>query len=143
MGSSIIIQAYAIARILRTQKSNTYIKKLGGRDFLPRAPTNEESVYCPCASLHVRKAVCRYSTRSRNAWIAKGQSPLFDLFFQSRNIGIAFQAILEIFEFLALLGLHFQSDLAAPVQKQRNLRELILAAATRGHRGCSDADTTW
>mmetsp|Transcript_71980 Transcript_71980/g.232887 ORF Transcript_71980/g.232887 Transcript_71980/m.232887 type:complete len:229 (-) Transcript_71980:491-1177(-) len=71
--------------------------------------------------------------------VAKCGSPNLHLRLQLRDVCIARDGGLEVFELLALLGLDFQRYLAAPVKEEGDLPEVLRRAAARCHRWRTDA----
>mmetsp|Transcript_9681 Transcript_9681/g.25762 ORF Transcript_9681/g.25762 Transcript_9681/m.25762 type:complete len:336 (-) Transcript_9681:1487-2494(-) len=62
-----------------------------------------------------------------------------DLLLQRLDVGVARKAQLEVLELLALLLLHLQGNLEAPVQEPRDLLEVLRGGAARRHGRGADA----
>merc|ERR1711879_1088996 len=65
--------------------------------------------------------------------VAEADGPSLHLLAQLHHVAVLGQARLEVLQLLALLLLHLQGDLAAPVQELGDLLEVLIAAAASGH----------
>merc|ERR1719254_234500 len=92
-----------------------------------------------CASTAAR-AIAMLSALD-DAWITITNGPCLYLLFQHFHISIFFNTRFEIHQFLALLLLNSQRDLATPIEEKSNFLEILIATTSGGHRWCANANT--
>merc|ERR1719330_733717 len=74
--------------------------------------------------------------------VPEGTRPRLDLCLKCADVAVANQASFEILQLFPLLLLDLEGYLAAPIQEERNLFEVLYCAAPSRHRGRSDPDAT-
>merc|ERR1719198_2114555 len=134
---------------LSTDSQSTYALKLPApeknppktaRDLSRRSAREQKTHAWPMGAL-VRGPRKPCEIDPSDPWVSQTRSPRIHLAPEGLELRVAFEALLEILELLALRGLDPHRDLAATIKESCDLLELLHSAAARGHGRSTHTDS--